>query len=171
MDWEKLIREAENKHQVKSLASFVLAHPEEINSLMNVYSHSKYRITQRASWILSHIADERADLLTPFLPNMVDQIKETNSQAVKRNTIRIFQLMKIPESLEGEVVEICFSFLKNPNEAVAIRVFSMTVLYNISVSYPELLNELTYIIEEHMPYGSAGFKSRGKKILKAIRKK
>lgn len=171
MDWEKLISEAEVKHQVKALATYVLLHPEEINPLMSVYFHSDYRITQRTSWILSHIADENMSLLIPFLPRMVDQLKKTSSQAVKRNTIRIFQLITIPEHLEGEVADICFSFLQNPNEAIAIRVFSMTVLYHISTSYPELQNELAYIIEEHMPYGSAGFQSRGRKILKSIRNK
>ena len=46
----------------------------------------------------------------------------------------------------------------------------MTVLYNITLKIPELADELKIIIEDQMPYGSAGFKSRGKKILKGLQK-
>jgi hypothetical protein len=55
-------------------------------------------------------------------------------------------------------------------DPIAIKVFSMTVLFNISKNVPEFRDELAIIIEDQMPYGSAGFKSRGKKTLKGLSK-
>jgi hypothetical protein len=49
-----------------------------------------------------------------------------------------------------------------------VKVFGMTVLANLCEKLPELKNELRIIIEDQMPYGSAGFKSRGSKILKKL---
>jgi hypothetical protein len=46
----------------------------------------------------------------------------------------------------------------------------MTVLLNIVKYVPELKEELKIIIEDQMPYASAGFQSRGKKTLKALEK-
>ena len=72
--------------------------------------------------------------------------------------------INIPEELWGETIEICFRFLSG-NEAVAIKVFSMSVLYNLSLNVPEIITELKVVIEDHLPYGSAGFKSRARKVL------
>ena len=44
----------------------------------------------------------------------------------------------------------------------------MTVLGNLVKKYPEIKNELKYVIEEQFADQTAGFRSRGKKILKAI---
>ncbi|GHN02752.1 hypothetical protein WSM22_42410 [Cytophagales bacterium WSM2-2] len=54
-------------------------------------------------------------------------------------------------------------------EPVAVRVFSMTVLGNLAVKVPELRNELIPLIEDQMPYVSAGFVSRGRKVLKQLK--
>jgi len=54
-------------------------------------------------------------------------------------------------------------------EAIAIRVFSMTVCANITFKYPSLAQELIPVIEEHIPHGSAGFRARGAKLLKQLK--
>jgi len=59
--------------------------------------------------------------------------------------------------------------LENKKEPIAIRVFAMTVLANLADTYPEIKGELIAVIEDQMPYGSAGFISRGKKILKKLK--
>ena len=46
----------------------------------------------------------------------------------------------------------------------------MTVLYNLSVNIPEIKNELKLLIEDLLPYGTAGIKSRGRKILAKLEK-
>ena len=44
----------------------------------------------------------------------------------------------------------------------------MSVLLKIVRRYPELKQELKQLIEDQMPFGSAGFVSRGKRVLKAL---
>jgi hypothetical protein len=44
-----------------------------------------------------------------------------------------------------------------------------TVLANLVEKQPGLKSELRIIIEDELPYGSAGFLSRGKKILKKLK--
>lgn len=63
-----------------------------------------------------------------------------------------------------------FDTLNSGREPVAVKVFSMTVLFNIVQVYPELSEELEISIEEQMPFGSGGFKSRGRKVLKDLSK-
>jgi hypothetical protein len=56
----------------------------------------------------------------------------------------------------------------NKKEPIAVKVFSMTVLANLSKSSPDIKKELRIAIEDQLPYGSAGFVSRAKKVLKEI---
>jgi hypothetical protein len=57
----------------------------------------------------------------------------------------------------------CFKFLESPTEALAVKVFSMTVLVNLAKQYPEIVPEIKILIEDQLPHQSAGFKSRTKK--------
>ena len=68
-------------------------------------------------------------------------------------------------STTGEAADICFGYLVDHKETIAVRVFAMTVLGNICRREPDLGIELRLVIEEELPYASAGFKSRAKKIL------
>jgi hypothetical protein len=84
---------------------------------------------------------------------------------VKRNTLRILQYVSIPKKQHDAAVDLCFQYLENRKEAVAIQVFAMTVLANIVKEYPELKKELILLLEDRIENSSAGFRSRARKIL------
>lgn len=67
-------------------------------------------------------------------------------------------------------MDICFNYLESPTEALAVKVFSLSVLGNLAKLYPGIIPELKLIIEEQLPNQSAGYKSRAKKVLKQITK-
>ena len=79
--------------------------------------------------------------------------------------------MEIPEPLHGDVINICFDLISAVQTPAAIKAFSLTTLYNLSLVYPEIQQELTTIIEDRLDTETAAFQSRGKKILKAFDKK
>jgi hypothetical protein len=58
----------------------------------------------------------------------------------------------------------------DPKEPIAVRVFSMSVLANITRHEPDLKKELRIIIEDQLPFASAGFRARAKKVLKELEK-
>ncbi|MEM8906884.1 MAG: hypothetical protein AAGD05_03475 [Bacteroidota bacterium] len=170
MDIKAALLEEHSKAQALKIADYVGQHPEYFETLLSLFLHENYRITQRAAWPLVFVVEAQPQLIKPHLRKVVENLQGAVNVAVKRNTLRFLQLMDLPEDLLGLAAEICFAFLDDPQEAIAVRVFSMTVLYNICVKEPELGNELRMVIEDHLPHGSAGFKSRGKKILKALSK-
>ncbi|MBK8089678.1 MAG: hypothetical protein IPK31_18100 [Chitinophagaceae bacterium] len=94
--------------------------------------------------------------------------KEKLHNAVKRNIVRLLQEVPIPEKLHGEVMDTCFGFVADVQEAIAVKAFSLTILENLSKQYPEIKHELKVIIEERWDYETAAFHSRAKKILKNL---
>jgi hypothetical protein len=67
------------------------------------------------------------------------------------------------------MIDTCFALL-DPKEPIAVRAFSMTVLGNLAAQHPDLKKELRLVIESQLPYGSAGFVARAKKVLKQLEK-
>ena len=76
--------------------------------------------------------------------------------------------INIPESLQGEVMNHCFNFIKDPKEAVAVKAFSLTVLENVSRQYPEILPEIKLIIDAMWEQETAAFRSRAKNFASKI---
>jgi hypothetical protein len=159
-----------SKAQTLKIAKYIGSDAQRFADLMNHFLNGSYTVTQRAAWIIHHSTKNDPSLIVPYIQSMIENLKKPVHDAVKRNTMRAFQFIEIPEELMGITTEACFNLLGSKNEPVAIKVFSMTVLFNICQKEPDLKNELKMYIEEQLPYSSAAFKSRGSKILKALNK-
>jgi len=171
MDIRAELLQGYSKEGTQRIADYIGADAERLEYVLQLFLNDENRVVQRASWVLSVCAEKHPELIMPHLEVLVKNLRQPKlHNAVKRNTVRILQDVDIPENLWGEVADICFQYLADPKEAVAVRVFSMTVLLQICQKVPELMNELQLTIEEYMPHGSAGFQSRGKKTLAAIQK-
>lgn len=172
MNIKNVLLEDGSKSTATQIASFIGKDKKRFATLMNCYFSDTMRLSHRASWPLSFVIERQPYLINPYLAEMLKKLedKKPKHNAIKRNTVRILQFIDIPEDLLGTVADICFRFLDDPKEAIAVRVFSMSVCFNIVKKEPELASELKLIIEDHYPHGSAGFKSRGKKVLKALDK-
>lgn len=157
-----------SKQNVKFIVEYIGNDPTRFDELIQLFFYNEIRVAQRASWALGMCGERYPELVKPYLTEMVQHLKKPKHNAVRRNIVRIFQFIEIPEELLGETVDICFSLLNDPQEAIANRVFSMTVLYNACLREPLLADELRATIEIHYEDGSAGFKSRGRKILKQL---
>ncbi len=158
-----------SKTQAVRIADYIGSDSDKFALLMQLFLSDDYRVTQRASWVVSHCADRYPHLIQPYLSQLIANLRNNVHVAVRRNTVRILQDISIPDQLIGETADICFQFLESRDEPVAVKVFAMTILGNICDKIPELKNELALIIEDQLPYASAGYKSRAKKVLKKIR--
>lgn len=170
MDLKAAILKEHSKAQALFIRDYIGDSQDLFDELMTHFFSNEYRVTQRAAWIMTHCTEQRPHLIQSHLEKMVHNLKEEEIHvAVKRNTVRLLQNVAIPEDLLGTVANCCFDFIANPNEAVAVRIFSMGILYELCKQEPDLADELRIIIEEFMPHGTAGFRSRGKKVLKGLK--
>lgn len=166
---EELLKEHSKAH-TEYLAFKIGPDQDAFDSLIDLLLVDEYRVTQRAAWLVSHCVNKFPWLIDDHLSSIIHNLGKPVHVAVKRNTLKILQFVDIPEELLGIMAVICFKLLNSGKEPIAVKVFAMTVIYNIVKKYPELNEELKISIEEQIPFASAGFKSRGKKILKALLK-
>jgi len=164
----ELLGQPQTKVQRDKIIRYVSSQ-QRFNELMRVFVQGPTRITQRAAWPISYCVENQPQLLNPHYAAVVKLLAIPNqSDTVKRNLLRALQFVKIPVRHQGRITDSCFIFLTG-KEAIAIKVFAMTVLANLAVENHELKNEIVPIIESQLPYGSAGFISRARKVLKRLR--
>jgi hypothetical protein len=139
---------------------------QRFDELFNLFLNDEYRVVQRAAWPLSYAVITHPGLIKKHFAKLIKNLSQPNlHDSVKRNTMRLLQHIEIPKRFHGEVMNLCFEYIASNNEAVAIKAFSLTVLQNLSLQYPEIRQEIKTIIEDRWNYESAAFRSRAKKIL------
>lgn len=140
------------------------------DELFELFLNDEYRVVQRAAWPLSNAVIAHPHLIKKHFGALLKNIKKPGIHgSVRRNTVRLLAHIEIPKKFHGDVMNSCFDYLLDPNEDVAVKVFSLTVLEHLSKQYPEIAPELRTIIEERWDTETAAFRSRGKKILKKLK--
>ncbi|MEP6466637.1 MAG: hypothetical protein ABJB05_10045 [Parafilimonas sp.] len=159
---EEILKE-HSKKQCDKIVSWVGNDTDKFNELFNLFLHGEYRITQRSAWPLSYCAIAHPELMNGNFKKFITNLKKPElHDSIKRNSIKLLQSVNIPYEYEGDIMEICFRYLASPNEAVAIKAFSLTVLGTLSKKYPEIIPEIKLLIEDQLPHQSAAFRSRAK---------
>lgn len=160
-----------SKARALTILRWIGSDKQRFAEVMKYFFSSDRIAALNSSWLVSMCAEHHSSLLTPWLSKMVNYAGKKNAfEAVKRNVVRALQFVSVPRPLQGRVSNLCFSFLQDPKEAIAVKAFSMTVLANIAAKEPDLKHEIKLVIEQMLPYGSAGIQSRGKKVLKQLSK-
>ncbi len=153
------------------IVEYIGTNKKRFAELMDLFLANEKTVTQRAAWVVNFSVEAHPQLIMPHLKTIIENLRKPVHVAVKRNTVRMLtKLENIPEDLMGLVADVCFDLLASPTEGVAVRIHSMTILGELCKKEPDLGNELRVIIEEFMPHGTAGFRSRGRKTLKLLNK-
>ena len=167
MNVEAELLKEHSKEQCHKIVEWIGKDAKKFKQLFNLFINGEYRITQRAAWPLSISVIAHPELMKGNYTKLISNLKNPHlHDAIKRNTIRLLQHVPIPEEQEGSIMEVCFQYLESPDEAVAVKAFSLTVLGRLAKKYPEIVPEIKLLIEEQLPHQTAAFKSRAKLFLK-----
>ena len=151
------------------IVQYVGKSQQRFDELMRALIQGPYEVTQRAAWVLSYCVESHPELLRKHY-NVVTRFLERSdaSETLKRNLLRALQFVKIPTQYQGRIADCCFTFLSG-KEPVAVKVFAMTVLADLAQKNSELKNEIIPLLTAQLPYGSAGFISRAKRVLTELK--
>jgi len=149
-------------------ANMVYDEPELFNVLIDLSLTGEKLYAQRASRVVSICSSLFPELIKPHCSRIIRELKNLKVEGAIRNLLNI--IAEVPLKLSGRdksiLVNLCFDYLVSGKYAVAIKVYSMQVLYNLSKEIPEIGEELTRILEDQIPDETPGYRSRANKILK-----
>ena len=169
MNLRDIILKEHSKTNCTYIVKWIGNNQQRFDELVCLFLHDEYRIIQRAAWPLSEVVMRHPGLIKKHLKKILSFVKKPGlHDAVKRNTVRLLQVIDIPERFQGEVMNLCFNYISSPDEKPAVKASALTVLQNLSTQYPEIKQELKTIIQDRWEFESAAFKSRARKILKGL---
>ncbi len=166
MDLRNQILKEHTKANCQKIIDWVGNDISRFNQLFNLFINDEYRVTQRAAWPMSYCVITHPELMKNNFQKLIKNLeKQGIHDSIKRNTVRLLQHINIPSKYEGPVLQLCFQYVESPDEAVAIKAFSLTILGNLAKKYPAIIPEIKLLIENQWPHQTAAFKQRAKKLL------
>jgi 8-oxo-dGTP diphosphatase len=168
---QDMINRMMSMQEAEWIATSAIENPVIFNKLLEYSYSSDKKLAFRASWTLSKVCDKFPELIYPYISDIINRLDKIDNESTQRSFLRIISLSdmaRISEKQHGILAENCFAALKSGFSAIAIKAYSMEILYNLVVIYPELLNELTATINLLEGEGSAGVIARGRMILKKL---
>lgn len=172
MNLEEKLNLVSSKDAVQEVVDSIGSNKERFADLMNQFFNGNERIVKKAAWVMGHAVNKYPFLINPYLEKMILMLSLELPNWTTRNIVRTIQVVDIPEDLLGLAFERCYEFVSKPNTPTAIKIFSMTTLYNICKKEPELKNEVAEIIQLQLEFDNAskGISNRGKRVLKLLEK-
>lgn len=166
-----MINNMMSTQEVEWVASSAIENPAIFSRLIE-YSYSpEIKLAFRASWTLSKVCDRFPELIYPHLTRIIEALEDVKNESAHRSFLRILTLTDVAQispRLHGILADHCFKALNSGFSAIAVKAYSMEILYKLAVVYPELANELSASVNMLQGEGSAGIKARGRIILKKL---
>ena len=143
--------------------------PVLFDELMSMYVNEE--VDELYGWPLTYVIERYPERGIKWVELLLNKLNSTDRDDAKRNITRSLQFVEIPEEHMSLALDYCYRILGSESEKTAARVFSMSVVYNITKKFPDLSAELLDTLTMLFPMASAGFQSRARTIIKDLAKK
>lgn len=149
-------------------ANMVYENPGLLKYLVEVALTGNDPHAHRAARVVSLCSQNFPELFRPYSRLIITRLELIQSFSVLRNLLKIYA--EVPVKLTGNqkaiLINHCFGYLADEKAPVAVKMFSMQILNNMSDEYPDIGRELFHILADQYPSSKPGFKSRAGKIMK-----
>ncbi|MBA3972547.1 MAG: hypothetical protein H0X46_10505, partial [Bacteroidetes bacterium] len=98
----------------------------------------------------------------------INTVQNFKIAGIKRGMLNVLAEHKIPKKLQGKLINLCFDNILSGDETLAIKVFSLQCIANITKEHPELIPELKAAIEDQLPKTTVGFHARARVVMKEL---
>ena len=165
------IIEIGSERAVADLAvSAIESHPEGFKDVFDLCFLEKYPLSMRASRVIQLYCEKYPEAIYPFLDEAIDKTIRSKIGGVRRNFLKIFgefiDINKIKDP--GPLLNTCFDWILDRSVTPAIKIYAMSVIYNICSNEPDILRELAATIEIIMEESEISIKTCGSKMVKKI---
>jgi hypothetical protein len=168
MDLREAILTEHSKAKKNQIADYVGGSKDLFQELWGIVKSGEEPVSRRAAWALEECVERNPALFDNIMEDAIAFLPGPHHSAIHRHISKILSLREIPEEYQGMLYSLAIDWMLAPTTALAVKVFCMSMAYNIAKPIPELREELALVIKDQMDYNTAGFKSRGRKILKLL---
>jgi hypothetical protein len=170
MDFRSLLTNFPSGAEKEHFISEVGESDEKFPELLKLALFEKDPLAWRATWILDGSDELHPGLALGYRSKIIQNLPQLKSKGALRSLLRLLCRYDILEEDQGLLIDLCFGYLVSELYPVAVKVHAMQIVYNHTLIYPELKEELITVIEDQVENNSVGFKSRGLRIIRQLKK-
>lgn len=162
-------------------AQWILNHPETLKEVLDIGFENHPELSHRAWWAFEFVCLERLDLLYPHFDYFFENISRVKGDSSVRPLAHVSEeivlryFKKKEETIQHifskkhkeQLTEVCFDWLIS-DQKVACQARAMVCLYYLGKETDWVHPELKMILQRNFSTGTAGYKNRAEKILRAI---
>ena len=170
---KSMIYRMSGSSEVGWIAASAVSNQHLFRKLLEFTEGDETRLVFRSSWALVKVCEESPELFLPYLEVIVDKLFRTHNGSAERSFLKILQLTgtsSLNEDLQGRLADHCFTLLRSRSSAIAVKVYSIDVLYEISQRYAGLTNELAGIVSMLPDDVPAGVKAKCRELIRKLNK-
>ena len=168
MDFKSLLTNFPSGAEKNLFIAEVGQSEEKFQTLLELTLHEKDPLAWRAAWILDGSDEQLPGLASGSVSTIIQRLPQLESKGALRSLLRLLCRYEVAEDDQGMLVDLCFSYMVSELYPVAVKVHAMQIIYNHTLIYPELKDELVTVIEDQVANNSVGFKSRGMRIIRQL---
>jgi 8-oxo-dGTP diphosphatase len=170
-DLQSMVNSIMGLKEAEWIATSAIENPAIFMKLVEFSFLPDEKLSFRASWILTKVCDRVQGMIDPYFPEIISKLNSLQNESTLRSFLRIISLSDMSGftgKQHGILADHCFTALKSGFSAIAIKAYSMEILYKLAQLYPDLVSELSSSIRILLEESSAGVTSRGLQILKKL---
>lgn len=150
-------------------AAYIVENKIELLRIADLIHAEKF-IATRFIWMVGGICETSPETVLPAIPYFFAERHRVQIANYHSSLARMFQLVGIPEELEGEAADAMLSWLQSAEENVTTKNRTLWALQKLAIKYPELNNELRIILEGLHGRHTDAFDRRVRKALESLPK-
>lgn len=170
MDFRSLLTDIPSGIEKDLLIAEVIKSETHFNTLLQLALHEQDPLAWRACWVLDGSDERKPGLARKHISKIIQALPKLKSKGTLRSLLRLLSRYEIPEKDQGLLIDLCFSYLVSELYPVAVKAHAMQIIYHHVLLYPELKDELITVLRDQAENNTAGFKSRGNRLIKEMEK-
>jgi 8-oxo-dGTP diphosphatase len=171
-EMSRMMSRITSTYEITMVAHSAVSDPVLISQLVTLSSSPEKRVGFMASWALSKVVDVNPEVLSAYLPAMIDALPGVPNESVQRSFMRVIMksdISHIPQSHHAKLIEYCLGIMRTENTPVAPKAYGMEILASFCDLYPDIINEVTVAVQMAISDASGGMKAAGRKVIRRLK--
>ena len=152
----------------EEMVAFLLSQPEHFNEAIELAISDDQPFAWRSAFLLSSCMEDNDTRVKKYIQPILTCIKSKND-GHQRELLKILYKMQLTDKSEGIVFDICIRLWEQISKDPSVRITALKFIFKIAKQHPELLNEITPLMQNHyLELLSPGAKRSVNRMIKEI---
>lgn len=153
----------------KQVVKDILKNPKLFKEVFEGMLNEDSLIRMRSADVIEKVSSQHPEYLQPFKNRLINEVSGVNQQEVRWHLAQMFSYLKLNKEERERIAKMLLSWTDSEKSNI-VKAFSMLTLANFAEQDEKLKAILIKKFEAMMKTGSPAIVSKGRKLLKQLKK-